>query len=160
MGQSYEIVFASDSAFANIVHSKKVNVLLYTPASPFGDGQYYWRVRAYNASNQFGKWSSYRSFTIDTTGPSIPVLSSPANNSSTRTPTFTWLSVSTAVSYEFQYDNNSDFSSPTYTATTRSTYRKPPVMSIGTYYWRVRAKDEVGNWSGWSVPFTVTITNP
>ncbi|MBC7879398.1 MAG: DNRLRE domain-containing protein [Anaerolineales bacterium] len=159
-GKSYEIIFARDSAFTNIVDTKKFNQLLYTPTSPFGDGQYYWRVRAYNASNQFGKWSSSRSFTIDNTGPSAPVLNSPANNASTRYPTFKWNSVLTAVSYQLQYDNDSDFSSPSYTIITRSTFRKPPAMKVGTYYWHVRAKDAAGNWSAWSIPFTITITGP
>jgi hypothetical protein len=161
MGQSYEIVFADDSAFANIVHSKKVNALFYTPALPFGDGQYYWHVRAYNASNQFGKWSSYRLFTIDMTGPSAPTLNSPINDaSSNRTPTFKWLNTPDAVLYEFQYDNDSDLSSPIYTVTVRGTFRKPPAMKPGIYYWHVRAKDASGNWGDWSTPFTITITNP
>lgn len=158
--QSYEIMFAKDAAFTNNVVSTFVNGLSYTVTSAFTDGQYYWRVRAYDANNQFGKWSSTRSFTVDTTGPSAPILSSPTNNTSTRTPTFKWLNVPTAVIYEFQYDNNSNFSSPTYTVTGRGTSRKPPAMKVGTYYWKVRAQDSVGNWGSWSAPFTVTITGP
>ena len=160
-GQAYEILFATNSTFANVVDSKIVNGTSYAVVSAFADGKYYWRVRAFNASNQFGKWSSARVFTIDTTGPSAPVLSSPVNNASIRsTPIFKWQNSSTAVSYEFQYDNNANFSSPEYTSIRQTNYCSPSAMKIGTYYWRVRAKDAVGNWGAWSAPFTVTITAP
>lgn len=160
-GQSYEIQFATDNAFSTVVDSEIVTELSYTVITPFLEDQYYWRVRAYNASNQPGVWSLPRAFTIDTTGPSAPILSSPANNTiPKRTPTFKWLRVSTAILYEFQYDNDSNFLTPTYTVATRSTFRKPPAMKTGSYYWRVRAKDAVGNWGSWSAPFTITITGP
>ena len=160
-GQSYEIVSARDSDFTNIVESKMVNGSSYTAASAFGDGKYYWRVRAHNASKQFGKWSTSRAFTIDTTGPSAPVPSFPANNGFvTRTPTFKWLIVPTAVIYEFQYDNNSNFSSPVNTLAVRANFRKPPAMPVGIYYWRVRAQDSAGNWGAWSVSFKVTLIGP
>lgn len=158
-GKSYEIVFARNNAFVNVVLSRKINELTYGSINPFVDGQYYWRVRAYNASNQSGNWSSIRSFTIDTLGPSAPVLSSPANNESTRAPTFKWGSVPSAVAYQLQYDNDSNFSSPIYDVITYSNFRKPPAMQAGTYYWRARAQDSVGNWGAWSAPFTVTVIN-
>jgi len=160
-GQTYEIMFAADSAFMSNVNSRIVAGSSYTAAPAFGNGKYYWRVRARNTSNQAGAWSSFRSFTIDTQGPSAPVLSSPANSSSTnRTPTFRWFVAPTAVSYEFQYDNDSNFSSPVNTLTVNANFRKPPAMPKATYYWRVRAKDAAGNWSAWSTPFTINITGP
>ena len=160
-GQQYEIAFASDSAFVNGVGNKIVAGTSYTAVSAFVDGKYYWRVRAYNVSNQFGVWSTTRIFTIDTTGPSVPVLSSPLNNSLVRgTPTFKWQSSNTAVNYEFQYDNNVTFSSPEYTSSRRTNYCSPSAMKVGVYYWRVRAQDATGNWSTWSSPFTITITGP
>jgi hypothetical protein len=76
----------------------------------------------------------------------------------TRTPTFRWFKVPTAVLYEFQYDNDEGFSDPIpYTIAVRGTFRRPPAMGNGTYYWRVHAKDAAGNWSAWSLPFEVTI---
>ena len=59
-GKSYEIMFATNSTFANIVDSKIVSGSTHTVTAPFSDGKYFWRVRAYDASNQFGKWSSAR----------------------------------------------------------------------------------------------------
>ncbi len=159
-GGSYMIQFATDTLFTSGVNSQMVSETSYTALVPFVGGDYFWRVRAYNASNQPGGWSSTRSFSIDTSGPSAPVLSLPAHNVSTRSPTFRWGTVTGAVLYEFQYDNDSNLLSPTYTVTTRSTFRRPPAMGLGTYYWHVRAKDAAGNWGAWSAPFMVNITNP
>jgi hypothetical protein len=160
-GLTYEIEFALDNTFTNHIDSKLIDGSSYSASSPFAAGNYFWHVRAYSSSNQPGVWSSTRAFTIDTTGPSTPTVSSPANNStSNHTPTFKWLKVPTAVSYEFQYDDSQDMLSPLYTLTLRSTFRRPPAMKAGTYYWHVRAKDAVGNWSVWSTPFKITITSP
>ena len=73
-GETYEIEFASDALFTGNVVSKIVNKSSYTVTTPFVNGNYFWHVRAYNASNQPGAWSSTRTFTIDTIGPSAPVL--------------------------------------------------------------------------------------
>lgn len=160
-GATYEIEVAMVNTFIPILDSDVVSGLSHTVPVPLADGEYFWHVRAYNTSNQFGAWSSTRTFTIDNTGPSAPVLSLPGNSSSSnRTPTFKWGSVPTAVLYKFQYDNNVDFSSPTYTVTTRSSFRRPPAMKIGNYYWRVRAKDAVGNWGTWSAPRIINIIGP
>lgn len=154
--QTYEIIFATDSAFTTNVHNYTNVLPPYTPPA-FADNTYYWRVRA-NANNQPGVWSPSRTFTIDTTGPSAPILSFPTNGVFTsRTPTFRWSPASTATSYEFQYDDDLGFANPNYTVTVRGTSRKLPAMSNGVYYWRVRAKDAAGNWSDWSTPFTINI---
>lgn len=159
-GQSYEVQFAEDNLFTVNVDSEIVNESPYTVVTPLNDATYYWRVRAYNASNKSGAWSSFRILTIDTTAPPIPLLTSPANNEfKRRSPMFKWQS-HTAVAYEFQYDNDSNFSSPIYTVITSSNFRRPPAMKLGTYYWRVRAKDAAGNWSAWSTVFTITIARP
>ena len=158
LGQSYEIQVAADNTFASGVISDTVGVLSDTFASPFTDGPYFWRVRAYNASNQPGRWSLVRRFTVDTTGPSAPALTSPADNASIHIPTFRWTTVPTAVSYQFQLDNDADFSSPRYTSIIRVNYLKPPSVTNGIYHWRVRARDAVGNWGAWSLPRTVTVT--
>ncbi len=131
------------------------------------DGKYYWRVRARNVNplSVAGAWSAYRSFTIDTTGPNAPVLSQPLNNPpGIRTmPTFIWLAAATANAYEFQYDNETNFTNPvTYTSPVLTVLSHKPslTMIVGTWYWRVRARDAVGNWGAWSAYRTLTILPP
>lgn len=161
-GETYEIEFATNIDFTIGVENHVVNNSSYIVATPLIDGDYFWRVRAYNFSNQPGVWSSARAFTINTTEPIAPILSSPFDNSTSKhTPTFKWLGTPRAVLYEFQYDKDSNFSIPiSYAVTTRGTFRRPPAMGSGIYYWHVRAKDAAGNWGAWSAPFTITITGP
>jgi hypothetical protein len=159
-GQNYEIVFATDSAFTSIVRSVIVGGTSYTPAPPLDDGEYYWRVRAYNEIVQYGSWSSARIITVDTTGPSAPVLTSPADDAFIRSGIFRWASVPTAVSYQFQLDDDADFSSPVIASIVRGTSRRLPPLPTGAYFWRVRARDAAGNWGAWSAEFTVNFTGP
>lgn len=165
---SYEIEFATDSMFQNDVDIQTVSGTSYTALTSFTEGKHFWRVRAVTANAQTGKWSAARIFSIDITPPSAPVLISPVDPSTVRrTPTFKWKKAVTATAYEFQYSDTSatdisgEFTSPNkYTVTRSSLSLTPPVMSVGTYYWHVRAKDAYGNWGAWSSYSTVNITGP
>ncbi|HLO28607.1 MAG TPA: hypothetical protein VK249_05710, partial [Anaerolineales bacterium] len=96
--------------------------------------------------------------TVDTLPPLPPILKFPANNVSVRgIPTFRWSTTNSGVQYQFQIDNDSDFSTPIFSVIQRSLYRRPPGILRGAYYWRVRAQDAAGNWSAWSEVFVVDI---
>jgi predicted phage tail protein len=86
-------------------------------------------------------------------------LSKPANAAVViGTPAFAWLASAMAVKYQFQYDDNANFASPTYTSAELEVLSiTPPSIAPGAYSWRVRAKDAAGNWSAWSATRTVTI---
>jgi chitodextrinase len=142
----------------------------FTPDTPIKpDGLYYWRVQAINASGESGAWSALRYFTVDTTAPSAPLLSSPIDNAAgiRAIPYFYWLAAATANAYQFQIDDNADFSSLVYSTPdgitvpgtpVTVTYAKPTGLVVSTpYYWRVRARDAAGNWSAWSASRTITI---
>jgi hypothetical protein len=97
---------------------------------------------------------------------SAPTLVSPASgsNSSLPNPVFDWSDVSGATSYTILIDNNSDFSSPEYTANpTASTYQ-PTELAVGTYYWKVRTNvnssfsEYSGAWTISITPFTLPFT--
>ncbi|MBL8050735.1 MAG: hypothetical protein JNM46_05885 [Anaerolineales bacterium] len=151
----YEIQIANDANFSVNVSNAIINSITYTP-SVLSDATYYWRVRAIDVSGGAGKWSQTRIFTIDTVGPAAPTLISPSGITSTRTLTFRWGAVTEGMQYRLQIDNNNDFSSPEYTFTLRSITRRMNLLS-GVYYWRVQAKDGLGNWGSWSAPFQVEI---
>ncbi|HHN81460.1 MAG TPA: PEGA domain-containing protein [Methanomicrobia archaeon] len=133
----------------------------------FTDDTYYWRVSAVdNEDNTTGVYSSVRSFSVDSTPPGTPSLSSPANNATIgdTSPTFSWQSVSDAESYKIEIATASDldvdgsfvganvvYTYPTSGQLTSTTH------SIGTdlddgeeYYWHVMAFDAAGNEGDWS----------
>jgi hypothetical protein len=101
-----------------------------------------------------------------------PVLISPHDNTLANQVdlNYQWGTVTGAAYYMFELDNNSDFSSPEYTATTTDTIYNPtslygPLANSlpdDTYYWRVKACDTVdSNWSEVrSVRVTTVILKP
>lgn len=154
--QAYEIFVSRDAGFSQIAFIKTINTTDITIESPLADGTYFVQVRAYNSELNPGKFSKLFSFTIDTTPPPPPTPLSPAYNSNaTSRPTLQWASNIGDVTYEIQVDNNADFSSPEFTASTKNKSIRTNNLSKGTtYYWRVRVNDKAGNWSGWSVVFS------
>ncbi|MFA6102933.1 MAG: pre-peptidase C-terminal domain-containing protein [Victivallaceae bacterium] len=64
--------------------------------------------------------------------------------------------------YEFQVDNNSDFSSNEKSGTAVASNADTTGLADGTYYWRVRTQDNAGNYSEWSTVsnFMVDATAP
>jgi predicted phage tail protein len=98
---------------------------------------------------------------LDITPPAAPVLSTPADNASViGTPSFTWLTAPTASKYQFEYATDAVFTNIIYTSAELTTLNHvPPTISLGTYYWHVRAKDAAGNWSNdWSTYRKISIT--
>ena len=57
---------------------------------------------------------------------------------------------STFANYEYQIDNNSDFTSVEKTGTTTASNAIITALTNGTYYWRVRTADNNGNYSDWT----------
>lgn len=115
---------------------------------------YYWRVMA---SNLIGtsSWSSTYSFTTGTM-PSVPALVLPLDlatdisvpaalewNASTGSP---------SITYTVQVDDDSLFGSPEYNQGYISTtdFSVSSLDAAGTYYWRVKAKNDIGE-SSWAV---------
>jgi hypothetical protein len=154
----YEITVASDGDFSQVIRNEVVEGTSYQSDPPLEDGNYFWRVRAYRADLQAGRFSSAQSIRIDTTPPAAPALLTPRNQSITSVlPSFSWEKISSATIYAIEIDNREDFSSPE-----RSVRRKEPAYKVswlpkGVYFWRVRSKDQAGNWGSWSETNTFTI---
>ena len=126
---------------------------------------YYWRVDALNSDAASSKWSTVRSFTLDTTNPGPPTLLSPANNGSVTNPqlSLSWSAVPDAFSYEVIFTsstlldpNNNPYPPPTQLGKVTS-YKLPVTIGEGSYSWAVRAYDAAGNVSLWSGVQTFTM---
>ena len=154
---------------------KNSSVDLGTPGYDYYFG--WGRVDAYGALLQTTPTPS----PADITPPSAPSLVAPASGAVTNdnTPTFDWTDVSDPslpVTYEILVDNNNAFSSPEISkqSLSSSDYTQATSLADGTYYWKVRATDGVGNIGSYSAvrtviidttpiditPPTITITNP
>jgi hypothetical protein len=134
------------------------------------NGDYYWRVRAYNRYNYPGDWSEVRSFEVDMIAPNTPTLVRPVggfvNNT---TVTFVWTRVTKLVTggekpapvvYDFYIDTTSSFA----TAEVRTLEDTTITLTLteARYYWRVRARDLAGNIGNYSTTadFVLDVTSP
>lgn len=94
----------------------------------------------------------------------IPTLIEPVNDSET-------LDTSPKLSWEYsgvcpldgncfnvQVDDDVNFGSLNKDTDTKN-LNYSPILSLGTFYWRVKAKDSLGVWGGWSNVFKVNIVS-
>ncbi|MFX0115597.1 MAG: Ser-Thr-rich GPI-anchored membrane family protein, partial [Candidatus Hodarchaeota archaeon] len=103
-------------------------------------------------------------------GPVAPALSSPVNDTTitNSSPQLRWGAVSDAVEYQLQVDNSStSFNSLVINETTPNTAYDATNLIEGTYFWRVRGKNNTDFWGAWSFPWSfaiklmsITITSP
>jgi hypothetical protein len=144
-GDHYQVQIAADVNFLFIqqdISAPKGD--LSATASSLQAGKHFWRVIAFNSSDEPGPASLVWAFTL--VSPAAPALISPADGASmTGTPAFRWSAVTGAADYQLQYDEGANFSTPDYTSPwTRSLAFTPLGMNKGVYYWRVCARDSLG----------------
>jgi chitodextrinase len=121
--------------------------------------EYTIKVRVANDSPIQSRWSNEKDGKV-TTGaylyapcPISPVQGQPQAATTSLNPTFTWATVYTAVSYEFQLSDNAAFTNIIDTQTlnvTGYTYLGDGLAYDTDYYWRVRAVGADGTKSAWS----------
>jgi hypothetical protein len=94
---------------------------------------------------------------VDTLPPASPHLRSPGSGAGVNTlaPTLVWDNVpevSLPVLYQVEVDTSSSFNTTNKKSSEwiSSTSWQTPSLSEGTWYWRVKAKDNAGNEGGWS----------
>jgi hypothetical protein len=91
--------------------------------------------------------------------PFTPLLSSPANAAmlGSGLVNFAWIGASGATSYRIQIANNPNFTFAIDTAAAAAAYKSGKALTSGTYFWRVKARDDLNNSSEWSSPGSITI---
>jgi len=96
--------------------------------------------------------------------PPSPTLISPGDYSVTfnQTPhNFDWNSVSGADRYRIYVDNNSGFGSPEINSEpTASSLTSYTGLSNNVYYWKVQARNSVGQWGNWSTTKRFVVDTP
>ena len=157
----YVLQIDTEGTFTSpIVSQAGIMDTFYQIISILSDNEYFWRVYALDAAGNIGSWSSIRSFTVDTLGPNAPVLSSPGDSDAIidTTPMILWTAVGDAEEYQLQIDTAGTFSLLEYNITTLDNfYSIISPLGGGMYFWRVRAKDQAGNWGSWSDVWSFTI---
>ncbi|MHA1622895.1 MAG: hypothetical protein ACTSVO_12240, partial [Candidatus Heimdallarchaeaceae archaeon] len=156
----YQILVDTVDVFSSPIINELTSATFLNIVTVLADGDYYWKVRAKDASGNWGLWSAIWAFTIDATGPDQPILSSPANDTiiSDNTPQMFVGIVATATTYQFQIATTDAFGTLIINVEVASNaYTLISALTDGTYYWRVRAADSLDNWSEWSETWVFTI---
>jgi hypothetical protein len=111
--------------------------------------QYFWKVRATNASGS-SLYATPRGFTTIPNAPGPTTLSSPKDSAldAALKPEFQWRKVTAASSYHLQIATTSDFKDPVLvddSVLNDTTFTPGDNLAFGTkYYWRVRTKNVAG----------------
>lgn len=129
------------------------------PAIPPLNTVIYWQVRAADAADNWSDWSAAYSVTVNPVKPASPKISLPKNNIYTNNtkPELSWGSVLYADSYTVQIANNAKFTGATTYSDIGWTNFTPDALADGKYYWRVQAKNMLGQFSAWSGSFAFTV---
>jgi WD40 repeat protein len=139
---------------------------------PLAAGSYSWRARAKDSAGNASDWSNTRAFTVQTPPnnrpPAVPELVAPADGA-TVSPTPT-LRVRLSDPDNDQVQAVIEVRSGSEVVRTLETgfvasgseasVSVDPPLAAGSYSWRARAKDSVGNTSDWSAPRAFTVQPP
>ena len=140
----------ADKAYVNTSNSNSDTQ--HSLTSLLSNTIYYWRVRSMNNVDT-SEWTSVWAFNTGAAPAIAPTLISPVNNANSIAvagTTLQWSSVTSATSYEYQFDDNSSFTSPATGTTASLTVSTGNLLANSTYYWKARAVNASGN-SPWSV---------
>jgi M6 family metalloprotease-like protein len=151
----YHLEVYDDVGLSHVVFAYTGPLRTTSPASPLDGGQYWWRVQVDRGSGLEG-WTPAWTFTVTVPPPRSPVLLSPAGGErlSTTTPQLTWRDVQGGYQYQIQISRSTTFGRPLQDVTMPPgdplAYTASPLVDGGTYYWRVRALNDVGVSGAWS----------
>lgn len=116
----------------------------------FSPGTYTWRVRGQNSISNTAY--SSRIITIDVSAPSAPALLLPTHGDTVANPAaLSWTRDASATGDSLFVYPDSLISAPVYSSYLTATSYSYSGTSGNTYFWRLKSRDQAGNWSQWSV---------
>lgn len=145
-----------------VIRQPNLTTTTFTPTSELPRGTYTFWVRGINIDGLPGNWSNPLTFnvTIDFPVPATPTILSPVDGSTTSThPSFTWELIPGAVSYDLWVDNTMTGEEQFIRLPnlTENHFHPTTPVPAGTYSVWVRAMNEEGEFSPWSVPTNFTV---
>ena len=167
LANKYRLQVSTALDFSNLlINESALTNSQFTPASGIlnNNTKYYWRVYA-GDNNGWSSASAVWNFTTIPAPLSVPVLSSPLNNSTgtSLTPLLDWSDVSLANKYHLQVSTAIDFSNLLINENALTNSQFTPASGIlnnnTKYYWRVYAGDNNG-WSSASSVWNFTTLLP
>ena len=143
----YEIQIAKSSLF-DVIEKSSITIDTFYLSPKLMQEKYYWRLRVNLTDNKWGKWSQPWLFTI--AGPNAPVIVFPLANDVVYPPAnLSWNNAEFAKDYEIQiFKTTSPYS--IVSSTVISDVSLNVDLPLGKYFWKVRARNEVGFWGNWS----------
>ena len=155
--EEYIVLVSSSNEFTDTEYSITTSDTTVT-TDALTDGMHYWKVRAKNSVGNYGEWSNY--FTFEITGPEAPTLLSPENGEIIADVDFAnlvWSTSEFTETYDVIVSSSYNFTDTEYSITTSDTTVTTDALTDGMHYWKVRAKNSVGNYGEWSDVFTFRI---
>ena len=166
---SYAIEASKTAAFAVLVFADTIDGALTSGTiTGLHNDTYFWRVRAIDDLGNAGAHSQARAFLVDDTAAKVS-LASPASGTITgdTTPSLAWTAVTDSVgidSYALELSAGPAFSTLAFADTVdgaRTSDTVLPGLPMDTYFWRVRAIDDLGNRGPASDSFVIRVdTSP
>ncbi|MBI4178392.1 T9SS type A sorting domain-containing protein, partial [bacterium] len=149
---SYAIEVATNPTFSNMIFTDTLDGALSSDTlTGLYNDTYHWRIRAVDNLGNAGPYSDTRGFVTDTIVNQV-ALSYPADRHDTTVINILvgWSAVSDSVgvdSYHLEVATNLSFTNVTFTDTLDGLLTSDTVTGLynDTYYWRVRATDDLGN---------------
>lgn len=172
----YELVISTDQSFADGMQAVIEESSLSTNTYSVDEGnslsketEYFWRVRAVNATGS-SPWSDVYSFVTVGDPPSKVTLLSPENESTgiSIMPTFEWEQQASAAAYQLQISSSTEsfdstahlvLDKPDLSQNTYSLLQFDELENAKSYYWRVRSSNNAGE-SDWSDTLKFTTSAP
>jgi hypothetical protein len=157
----YQIDVSTTNLFTTLVSSDSTVIDTFKTISGLTlNTTYYWRVRAKNGTG-WGSFSALRSFKTWDVPSQVTLLSPPDSGSGLRDSViFLWESLSNIFNYQIEVSTTSIFDSVVQfdSTLTDTTFQVANLDTGQNYFWRVRAKNNVG-WGNYSVVRTFNLSH-